>query len=128
MRERDRFTTPCERIQMLTLVAAGGKAYEVVAKFGYSRSGYARLLRKAKNRGYNPKDVTSLKMEHVVDNYRSGRPRKTATQANEQGNTVSNANENADGEILEHESEENVAKDTEAMESDDAVGEPVFSA
>ncbi|KAJ6262080.1 hypothetical protein Dda_0017 [Drechslerella dactyloides] len=79
----DRYSTLCQRIQILTLLGAGGKQADVAARFGVSRSAVARLLRKAKDRGYNPQDYTSLTMEHVVDEQRAGRPKKV-TQAKEQ--------------------------------------------
>ncbi|KAK6508755.1 hypothetical protein TWF481_003525 [Arthrobotrys musiformis] len=80
MANERRITTPCEQIQILTLMGVRGKQADITAKFGITRSSIVRLLRKAKERDYNPNNYTTFTMEHIIDEQRLGRPRKTTEE------------------------------------------------
>ncbi|KAF3291521.1 hypothetical protein TWF970_000735 [Orbilia oligospora] len=60
----------------------GGKQADVAARFGTTRSSVIGLVRKAKERGYNPSDYTALTMEHVIDEQRSVAKDKLGRAAN----------------------------------------------
>ncbi|KAK6543461.1 hypothetical protein TWF694_000207 [Orbilia ellipsospora] len=80
---RTRYTSDIERIQIVTLLSVGHKPSAIATKYGISRDTATRLLKRAISRGYDENDYTSLKMEHIKDDERSGRPAK-ATPAIQQ--------------------------------------------
>ncbi|KAF3906902.1 hypothetical protein AA313_de0200954 [Arthrobotrys entomopaga] len=82
-KDRTRYTTDIERIQMITLLSVGYKSSEIGTKFGVGRATANRILKKAISRGYDEKDYTSLKMEHIKDDGRTGRPAKATPAVKE---------------------------------------------
>lgn len=64
------------KIQALTLLSTGLKVAEVSRIVQISVSQLYRLRIKAKNRGWGENIESPLRLEHVADKARSGRPRK----------------------------------------------------
>lgn len=69
-------TTPAQRIQAIALAEAGIDKKIAAATAGMTVSSLYRIIKQAKDRGYNKDESPILKMEYVVDEPRSGRPRK----------------------------------------------------
>ena len=63
------------KIQALTLVANGGTATAIGAMLGISQPQLGRLRKKAIERGWRGTIESPLRLCHVADDLRSGRPR-----------------------------------------------------
>jgi hypothetical protein len=70
-------TTPAQRIQAMALAEAGIEKKIAAASAGMTVSSVYRVIKKAKDRGYNKNESSVMKMEYVVDKPRSGRPEVT---------------------------------------------------
>ncbi len=69
-------TTPAQRIQAMALAEAGIEKKIAAASAGITVSSVYRVIKRAKDRGYNKNESSIMKMKYVVDEPRSGRPRK----------------------------------------------------
>lgn len=80
------------KIQALALAYAGHPHREIAHITGMNVSTIKRLMIKAESRGYDPTINPALKIEHVVDSPRSGRPRvggkKAAAQVSVQSEPI----------------------------------------
>lgn len=78
-------TTNCERIQILTLLATGIiKQTEIAEIFGISTQTIHKLVTKTKNRGYDPSDYRTLRLEHVIDKEGRGAKPKVKAESEQQ--------------------------------------------
>ncbi|KAI8626845.1 hypothetical protein F5Y19DRAFT_444620 [Xylariaceae sp. FL1651] len=62
------------RIQALSWHNEGRSRAEIIAKTGYSQSGLSKLILKAKQRGYCPREEALVRLEYVESGARTGRP------------------------------------------------------
>ena len=69
-------TTSAQRIQVMTLAEAGIEKKIAAASAGITVSSVYRVIKRAKDRGYNKNESSIMKMKYVVDEPRSERPRK----------------------------------------------------
>ncbi len=73
-------TTSAQRIQAISIAEAGIDKKIAAASAGMTLSSVYRIIKKAKDRGYNKDESTIMKMEYVVDDPRSGRPPKATPE------------------------------------------------
>ncbi len=78
----DRVIDEGTKVQAVTLLSVGVSSKEVSAVTGISTSQINRLRAKAVSRGWNP--GSALRLEHVVDASRSGRPPKVTAETDAQ--------------------------------------------
>ncbi len=69
-------TTPTQRIQATLLAEAGIEKKIAAASAEMTVSSVYRIIKKAKDREYNKDEFSIMKMNYVVDESRSDRPRK----------------------------------------------------
>lgn len=71
------------RVQILTLHGVGIRTEEISAMVDVPVRSIQDIVKKAKDRGYNPKESLRVKKEHYEDATRSGRPKKKSTPDSE---------------------------------------------
>ena len=70
-------------MQCLTLLSLGYTAKQVETWINVNASTGNKILKKAKDRGFNPKEDPRILEHHVEDGRRTGRPRKQRLNTNE---------------------------------------------
>lgn len=71
------------RVQILTLHGVGIRTEEISAMVDVPVRSIQDIVKKAKDRGYNPKESLRVKKEHYEDATRPGRPKKKSTPDSE---------------------------------------------
>ena len=92
-------STIAQRVQALTLHSTGAKPPEIESVTGIKKNAFKALLRRAKDRGYQPGG--RIKDEYVENGTRTGRPKNVAgsTERTEstEGTEITENNESTEG-------------------------------
>ena len=72
------------RIQVLSLLQTKTPITEIIERTGYKERGIYKVLKRAKERGYDPSKSTILYLSYVEDAPRTGRPKKITPEVEEQ--------------------------------------------
>jgi transposase len=72
------------RIQALTMLQNKTPIAKIIEATGYKERNIYRILKTAKERGYNPDKSKTLYLSYVEDAPRSGRPKKATPEVEEQ--------------------------------------------
>ena len=72
------------RVQALTLLQKKTPILEIMADTGYSKGAIYEILKKAKQRGYDPEKDKKVLIAYVEDAPRSGRPKKCTPEVEEE--------------------------------------------
>ncbi len=80
MNNKEGNTTSTQRIQAISIAETGIDKKIAAASAGMTLSSVYRVIKKAKDRGYNKDESTIMKMKYVVDDPRSGRPLKVTSK------------------------------------------------
>lgn len=88
------------RVQILTLYGVGLRSKAIAAYLGVPQRTIQDLIKKAKDRGYNPAESLRVKKEYFEDSKRSGRPKEN-TPGTEGSATQSDTEDQAGHESSE---------------------------
>ena len=72
------------RIQALALLQVNTPISQIIEKTGYQKRNIYRILKTAKERGYDPSKSSILYLSYVQDAPRSGRPKKVTPEIEEE--------------------------------------------